>query len=1012
MKKVLILLTILICAGVWRVYSVAAQAELPVVTSVSELEKLPGACGQTVILQIPIFDDFSQTGGVDAESQLASKDWYFYKGRDSNGDIIYIHTQTKKTWDRPAPEITVGKTYRLKGCKSTGPALDVAADHLAWSLAPYYFIVFDFQLKDAIVEVSESAQSSFQKSSAPALETAATGNIIFLRDGNIWIANSDGSGQKQLTSDGNNASPRFSRDGKKIAFIKRSAEIWTMNSDGSNASKLPLDEEVKSAESSWDIFDIQKLVWSPKGDKIALEIERKSSQEFWRGGIYVVDLKASPLKMRLLNNFYVDDPSDLEIQGFYRDIDWYSLDWSSTDENEMMVTGTCKDQVRTDPGTSGRGFLVSEICIGHESGKNFSKSKEAEYDARFSPVILDFPLSSSQNQYVIFRSIGSGKGNFSLAPHEKSDFQKNPPLKIEIEGETPAWSGDGNYIVFEHAKTEGGIRHENIFTLDIKKAAAEILSGKEPPQSTQIIENGKDPDWSWGGNASLPSSSTQPMGELSAASGETATTALDFSNIEQALQLPPASKELQDNWVYEGVEFSDTVQAGTPMNLDIYLKSKNPALRLKPKDKVHVILELYDKKDPASLNKILADLTGWPALVYINDYEGEVVEKTGTKLGKAVNLFPENDIIRVKDVIFFPPTYPDQLKITVVMKAGDKTVYTFGYKDDFFVYLSRDTILSCGYGFIDASLDIATLGQTSVIVQLAEGQIPTLVELAKALKDGGNLTKGIIKRGSEYYTNFNSGNYFEAGKSLALLGIEVFKELIDPLKWAVKIWNYLHKANDCALTITHLPPQLILGLLAQWQEKEWMEANGIILESPASLMVNVVGGKNLGFDAAGNIVNELGADGAVSAEHPALVLFKGIQTFDVTVSGKENGTFNLNILQSRNEKEIGMITYSEVPITPQAKATVRIAPEGNERDYTLALDKDGNGTIDDYQKVNSFEVIKVKSPEEKPAAKPAAKKTPFSFYAIGGIVVLIVLAALTLMILKKKQVFKKISKKE
>ena len=47
---------------------------------------------------------------------------------------------------------------------------------------------------------------------------AAAENLLFVRAGNIWIANIDGSGERQITSSGQDESPALSPDGKTIVY--------------------------------------------------------------------------------------------------------------------------------------------------------------------------------------------------------------------------------------------------------------------------------------------------------------------------------------------------------------------------------------------------------------------------------------------------------------------------------------------------------------------------------------------------------------------------------------------------------------------------------------------------------------------------------------------------------------------------------------------------------------------------------------------------------------------------
>ena len=72
--------------------------------------------------------------------------------------------------------------------------------------------------------------------------TGRNGRIAFAEEGaagsQIWSVLPDGSEPQRLTTDGDNATPTFSPDGRLIAFSSgrspRSVhEIWTMNADGS-----------------------------------------------------------------------------------------------------------------------------------------------------------------------------------------------------------------------------------------------------------------------------------------------------------------------------------------------------------------------------------------------------------------------------------------------------------------------------------------------------------------------------------------------------------------------------------------------------------------------------------------------------------------------------------------------------------------------------------------------------------------------------------------------------------
>jgi hypothetical protein len=61
--------------------------------------------------------------------------------------------------------------------------------------------------------------------------------LAFVRDGQIWLVNSDGSAPVQLTAGPGDADPAWSPDGRRIAFARQGA-IHIMSADGSDVVRL------------------------------------------------------------------------------------------------------------------------------------------------------------------------------------------------------------------------------------------------------------------------------------------------------------------------------------------------------------------------------------------------------------------------------------------------------------------------------------------------------------------------------------------------------------------------------------------------------------------------------------------------------------------------------------------------------------------------------------------------------------------------------------------------------
>jgi len=106
----------------------------------------------------------------------------------------------------------------------------------------------------------------------------------------IWVMNSDGSGQRQLTRGGSAEYPRWSPDGTKILFQGQlgnsSDELWVINANGRGRIRLT---------HSPHHVDVQGGSWSPSGNEIVFA-RSPISLPSTAGGIYVVGADGRGLK--------------------------------------------------------------------------------------------------------------------------------------------------------------------------------------------------------------------------------------------------------------------------------------------------------------------------------------------------------------------------------------------------------------------------------------------------------------------------------------------------------------------------------------------------------------------------------------------------------------------------------------------------------------------------------------------------------------------------------------------
>ena len=112
---------------------------------------------------------------------------------------------------------------------------------------------------------SPSPGSSPSPSPGPAAG-AGGGLLAFERDGNIWVAGSDGSGPRALVSEGDGSRPRWSPDGRWLVFTRgrgTAAELALVPAEGGPPRRLTSNARPESG-----------ATWAPRGDRVAYTLPR------------------------------------------------------------------------------------------------------------------------------------------------------------------------------------------------------------------------------------------------------------------------------------------------------------------------------------------------------------------------------------------------------------------------------------------------------------------------------------------------------------------------------------------------------------------------------------------------------------------------------------------------------------------------------------------------------------------------------------------------------------------
>jgi Tol biopolymer transport system component len=238
--------------------------------------------------------------------------------------------------------------------------------------------------------------------------------------GEVAVVDANGSNPRVLTHDKvTEFNPVWSPDGRKIAYIRptrhTSSQIWVMNADGTNQHSLT---RLRNAPQLYSAADLPSLSWSPGGRQIVFSAFPSN-----RGGkeqLYLLNVRTHRLKRLPTLATGATDPV-----------------WSPNGRWIAFVGAVAPDQV----------FLMSPRTHHVHLLRSHAGVKVTGLGLAWSP----------DSTRLVFNAMG---------PLTVFNLQTRQFHVVVREGDSPSWSPDGQWIVFDYGdyvkevRPDGtGIRH-------------------------------------------------------------------------------------------------------------------------------------------------------------------------------------------------------------------------------------------------------------------------------------------------------------------------------------------------------------------------------------------------------------------------------------------------------------------------------------------------------------------------------------------------------------------------
>jgi Tol biopolymer transport system component len=345
-----------------------------------------------------------------------------------------------------------------------------------------------------LIVLGIAGSALFAAAPAHATSPGPNGKIAFVKNGDIYAVNPDGSGLAQLTNTSglSEAGPAFSPDGNYIAFMWTN-QVFIMRSDGTEK------HYITSASGASD------LAWSPDGTKLAFFRNISSSNK----GIWTMNVDGTGLTNLITadnvlpgvswspdgtklafsrgNQIWTINadgaaPTQLTFDSLYK----FTPNWSP-DGTTIAFAGcsSCSEEdIYTIPSTGGSAtLLTSDPAFFHSAQPVWSPDGTKILFAECSDV------DCANNDLYVMKSDGSGATLLEGTPQDESDADWQPAVGPPL----PPVPEMLDKIAFVSTRNHTGINYpEDIFTMNPDGSAQRALTDRDSYDAS--------PDWSPNGS--------------------------------------------------------------------------------------------------------------------------------------------------------------------------------------------------------------------------------------------------------------------------------------------------------------------------------------------------------------------------------------------------------------------------------------------------------------------------------------------------------------------------------